>query len=399
MAVQWIGLRDHLALSVDELLTLKHRELSDDPVDPRELRSRHFLLRTDISDRQAAILLDKLETMFDLVAEYFGQQPGSLIECYVVDDISKWNTSDWEQGAVQKVRQGEGRTYYARRGSQRWCAVYSSSNHDVVQHEAVHGFCYLTFDDTGPLWYAEGLAEMGQYWKADDLSVAASPAVIGYLRSRPPQTLRTIVEATQIEGDLWKAYSWRWSLCHFLATNPNYARQFKSLGRALMRNSSSASFANTWRNQANELTFEYEFFLEHLEAGLRMDLCWWDWSVEPRKPSTGRTLQARVLAARGWQPSGALMEDGVTYRVICEGEWQLAATGEPVDADGDPDGNGTMIGVILRDFELSDEFELGTNMEFTAPAGGHLFVRCRERMSQVADNVGEIKLSMRRKQD
>jgi hypothetical protein len=68
----------------------KYRQLSDEPSAPRELRSARFLLRTDISDRSARILLDKLETMIELVSLYYGRPSVGLIECYVVRDVSQW---------------------------------------------------------------------------------------------------------------------------------------------------------------------------------------------------------------------------------------------------------------------------------------------------------------------
>ena len=78
------------ASRAEEQLALKYRNLSDEPRPPREVRSRHFLLKTDISDRQAQILLDKLETMVTLLSAYFGQQPTTLVQGFVVRDLNQW---------------------------------------------------------------------------------------------------------------------------------------------------------------------------------------------------------------------------------------------------------------------------------------------------------------------
>lgn len=401
LSVDLVGKRNDLKLTIDEQLQLKHAALSDLPSDqPREFRSQHYLMTSDISERQAAVLLDKLEYMFEQVSDYYGKQPRDPLQLFVLDDITKWDLSDWAPRGIKKVKEGEGFTIWQRLGREQKAVVYSSSKHDVVQHEALHGFCYLTFQSTGPLWYAEGMAEMGQYWKANDVSVNAEPAIVGYLRSREPQPLENIINATTVEGETWKAYAWRWSLCHFLATNPNYASDFRKLGVGLMREARGVSFVNTWRRRSNELTFEYHQFLAHLEAGLRADLIAWQWDAKFAKTTDSRPIQMKVLAARGWQATGAIVESGVTYETRAKGEWSLKSDGTAVDADGRSDGSGRLVGAVFnKHFELSDEFELGVKPDFTATEDGQLYVRCRERMSLIADNSGEVDFAIRKKKE
>ncbi|MGI9518856.1 MAG: hypothetical protein ACR2NP_17510 [Pirellulaceae bacterium] len=393
-----VGTQDNLRLTADELLQLQYVDVANTPIARREVRSRHFILDTDISEQRAAILLDKLEIMHELVTAYFGRQPpaGQLIRCVVVDRPAEWDMSAFHERAQAKIAQGEGVTYYRRLGRQQDLVVYAASNDDVVQHEAVHAFCFLTYGGNGPLWYAEGMAEIGQYWKVDDFSVNATPAVIGYLTSRQPQPLMNIVKATTIEGEYWKAYAWRWALCHLLTNNPNYSREFKRLGVAMMQERNGASFENTFRDVAREITFEYEQFMQHMDRGLRVDLCAWQWNVKPRVPGGARPLRCKVDAAHGWQATGMLLDPGARYLVEAEGQWRMSETAEPVDANGNEQGEGRLIGVIMKDYQLSEEFELGPSLEFTPPGEGHLYVRCQEPLSQIADNQGELTLNVRR---
>ncbi|MDA1161197.1 MAG: hypothetical protein O2983_16455 [Planctomycetota bacterium] len=59
-------------------------------VPPRDVQSRNFLLHTDLNDRDAADLLERLETMLRLISTYWAQPNRKTIECYVVKDLSNW---------------------------------------------------------------------------------------------------------------------------------------------------------------------------------------------------------------------------------------------------------------------------------------------------------------------
>src|SRR4029079_2397983 len=112
--------------------------------------------------------------------------------------------------------------------------VYAIADHGTPQHEAVHAYCGQTFGNTGPLWYAEGMAEMGQYWRKGDASVHCRGPVIEYLRSTAPKSIANIVEVGQFTGDPWENYAWRWALCHLLANNSNYRDRFRPMGLAFL---------------------------------------------------------------------------------------------------------------------------------------------------------------------
>ncbi len=220
----------------------KYRHLSAAPSKPRDVRSAHFLIHTDVSDRDAQILLDTLQTMIVLVSNYFGRPPSGILECYVVRDLQQWPPGLIPPEGVAKISEPAGVTLSVRAGNLAKSIVYSCDKVGVVQHEAVHAYCQQTFGDTGPTWYAEGVAEMGHYWKKDQLAVEIDPVVINYLKNSPPKKMLDIVAAGQITGDSWQAYAWRWALCHLLANNPNYAGRFKGLGIALMSQQPGVSF-------------------------------------------------------------------------------------------------------------------------------------------------------------
>ena len=326
-------------------------KFSDKPSVPRDVRSSHFLLHTDISDRSAKMLLDKLEYMIGLISRYYGRLPSGIIECYVVRDLSQWKDIPLEPNGVAKIQEGAGVTISRSLGKQKKSVVYSCDKHGVVQHEAVHAYCSQTFGSTGPTWYSEGMAEMGQYWKKGGLAVDVSPPVIRYLTNGTPKKMTDIVAAGQITGDSWQAYAWRWALCHLLAHNTNYSGRFKSLGLNMM-SGGKATFESVYGDVAREISFEYDLFVKDFGNGYRVDLCQWDWTTKPVAISGQRRINCKIASQRGWQSSRLKLNKGKKYEFVCVGEWKISPSGPPATGAGDSQGKGKLIGVVFNNYQL-----------------------------------------------
>lgn len=407
----------NVQMDPDDVLMLKYRHLDDQPKAPREVRSEHFIVKTDLSERSTKILIDKLERMYSIISKYYGvkgvKQP---IYCYVADDLGKWThlMADLQDG-LDSIQGQAGVTVTMRRGREIKSTVYSCGDHKVVQHEAVHCFCSLLFGSAGPVWYAEGMAELGCYWRPGEKEVNLDPIVIRYLTTADKRALTDLVKPGQVTGDSWKAYAWRWALCYMLVNNKNYAKDFYDLGWNLMKQRSRGvpegqgrkSFYSVFKDSAPEIIFEYEQFLEGLDNGYRADLCEWNWKKKPYNLRTKKMSKAVVNARAGWQPSRAKLEEGKQYELVAKGKWSTALA-QDVSADGNDDGNGKLIGAVLvvtklkdkvlkRSYKLSETLELGKRVVFTAPASGHLYLRCAGKMSQVAKNQGKLTVFVRRK--
>lgn len=389
------GKRDSLTKSFHGKLENKFSHLSNEPAKPRELRSAHFVLQTDLSDRSANILLAKLETTFGLVSGYFRQQPQRPIECYIVRELANWPGLD--DATVKQIRDGSGITVSQGLGDQTRAVVYACNDHAIAQHEAVHAFCAQTFGGLGPVWYAEGLAELGQYWQPTVKGVSIDPIVVSYLRNAPENKLTDIVAAGQITGDSWQAYAWRWAICHLLASNPNYAGRFKTLGINLMTGRED-SLESAFENQLEQMSFEYDLFLKNLGNGYRVDLCSWDWKTMSKKLTATDRLDCPVKARAGWQATGLLAESGQSYEFACRGQWKIDAR-DQLNADGDGAGQGALVGVWLSGYQLSEPFALGTRGKFVAPQEAQLFVRCGDAWTSLGDNEGSVKLFVRKSRE
>jgi hypothetical protein len=366
---------------------------------PADYTSRHFLLHTDLPPKEAQELLKRLETMLGLISKYWGRAPVGIIECYVVKDLNKWSEQVLEPGIDSiRGRAGVTQTEVMSMGQafRAKATVYAIADRGTPLHEAVHAYCGQAFGRVGPTWYSEGMAEMGHYWKENDLSVNASDYVITYLRSEEPKPLLEIVRSDQVTGDSWQNYAWRWALCHLLANNPNYAARFRPLGLGLLMKQ-DVSFEQTYGNMEKEIDFEYKLFLKDLKKGYRADLCGWDWKAKSRRDRTGNPLVAKIDAGRGWQPSRLTVVKDEEYEYSVTGTW---ASGREVansnlTADGTADGKGRLTGILFQDYKLSDPFPLGEFGTFTAPADGDLYLRCQDDWASLGDNKGKVVVKLK----
>ncbi len=374
---------------------------------PADYESAHFLMHTDLAAKEAQELLKRLETMLELISKYWAHPPVGVIEMYVVRDLDKWPAGVLEPHGRAKIEEGAGVTQTesltvggpggTRQRVASKSVVFAVADHGTPQHEAVHAYCGQTFGTTGPLWYSEGMAEMGQYWSKDDPSVHIEPVVLRYLTSTRPQSLREIVDTNSersFTGDSWQNYAWRWALCHMLANNTNYRDRFRPLGLGFLAGQ-KVSFEETYGAMAAEISFEYLFFVEHLEQGLRADLLSWDWKKKFKPLFGSSPVTAKIIAGHGWQPTGVTCAEGEEYDYAAPGTWQTSKTSKDISADGNKSGEGRLVGVLMQEFKLGKPFELGSYGTFKAPAEGKLYLRCQDKWNELADNKGAITVKLK----
>ena len=363
---------------------------------PRDVRSRNFLLHTDLNDKDAGELLERLETMLALISKYWAEPNRKMIECYVVKDLKNWPPNSIAPVGLASIQSRAGVTATTVRSRGREfdakAVVYAYADRGTPQHEAVHAYCGQTFGRTGPLWYSEGMAEMGNYWKDGDFSVNCGDYVVRYIHSSPPKTLNAIVNSKELTGDSWQNYAWRWALCHLLANNPNYRQRFQPLGLAMLTGR-RASFNSAYGSMAEEISFEYLFFLKHFDIGYRADLVFWDWKTKFTSPRGSRKLTSAIQSKAGWQASRCRVKAGTKYEYSASGKWHVDEAAELTDADGAEDGSGRLIGAIFdsKEYKLGEPFELGAYGTFTPESDGVLVLRCRDDWHKINDgNSGKM---------
>ena len=369
-----------------------------------DYRSKNFIVKTDLSPDEAKDLLKRLENMLVLIEKYFEHKLPSVIGMIVVKDLKAWPPElvrQFDPGAIESLETGGGVTVGRTRSDRATgevvdakAVVYAVADRGTPQHEAVHAYCILSFGRTGPTWYSEGMAEIGQYWNEKQLGIHCHDIVMEYLKSQEPKELTEIVDVGDSTGDSWQNYAWRWVLCHMLANNPNYAPRFKPLGLGLL-NGKGVSFETVYGPMAKEINFEYQFLLRHIDQGYRADLCAWDWKAKytPCKGST--PFSCTINANRGWQASKITVEADQSYDFSATGTWKTSASGLAVDAEGSEDDTGKLVGIIFDDYKLSEPFPLGAYGTFTPPGSGSLLLRCDDKWHELVDNSGKLQIKLK----
>jgi len=383
----------------DEALERRFRGFSAEaPAQPRLVRSAHFAFVTDVSDREWAVISFKLERMVSALEKFLGRRMAGVVEGFVAADLSKFSDGLIDDAyGVEKIRRGEGVCVNSRLGPQRQARLYSCADHGVIQHECVHGICHLAFGSTGPTWLAEGLAELGNYWREGDPTIELPAPVVGYLQNAAPRRkLLEIAVPGRTESGTWEDYAWRWALCHLLANNPNYSNRFVPLAIALMEEREGVSFESVYGPVAREISFEYDQFLATLGNGYRSDLTAWPWQAKFQRLGDAAEATVQIKARAGWQPARVLVESGDRFEIVADGTWKIAAAGQPLDADGEADGSGRLVAAVFNEYALTPEIPLGSEAKLEPPTAGQLFLRCTDAWTELGDNDGEITVTIRR---
>ncbi len=402
---------------------------------PAEYRSRWFQVHTDLPADEAEALLVRLERTLDVASGYWRRAPRQPIQCYVVDDLANWPQRSLPHPAAHLIVAGIGGAIVEperpnARGSREGTIVYASSRPGIAEHEAVHAYCSQTFGKMGPSWYNEGMAELAYF--EFDVEVRCSPEGIAFLRQpeRPP--LRGLVNAEQsfqrnsaqilqlisrkqemtapgqqITMKHWtdedqrqvqsvrESYIYGWALCHLLYHNPNYAQRFRGMGRELLSHS-DMTFERAFHGMTEEIAFEYQFFLDRIEPGYRVDLCAWQWRPAAGVRETDRGVRMRVNSARGYQSAGLTVSRSHRYHVQSEGTWQLSPESRAITAAGDARGQGRLEAVVMNGYQLSEPVPVAADGTFVAPSDGTLYLRCLDAWHAISDNRGTLTVTISR---
>lgn len=395
----------------------------------RDYESPHFLLHTDLPEPAARGALARLESTLLFAVRHWKRPAQGRIECFLVDELANWPSGSLPHPHAKVLVGGVGGATLSRISKSSdphhyQAIVYASAKPGIAEHEVIHAYCAQNFGATGPNWYKEGMAELAMFGEDGINGVRCPEERLANLRRQPNHPLHAVFNSgkfsqrigdsldamplpasgdRQIPLDAWTAaddenvrqareeYLWGWALCHLLAHNPNFSTRFQKLGEEYLTNR-KATFHDQFAVMNSEIQFEYRFFLEHVKVGYRADLCYWDWSAVSDPSQSPRGKKSRVLAARGWQATGLCLPANSRLQYRVSGTWSTGGSNSLTDADGDLEGGGRLVAIIMTDYQLSAEIPLGTCGELVTPTSGKLFLRCRDDWNSIGDNFGEVQV-------
>ena len=291
----------------------------------------------------------------------------------------------------------------------------------LLLHEATH--IYMRHlggeSDYLPYWYLEGMAELIATHERDadgSLRLSVMPAdrdrflgwerIVLVQRDCAGRGVRSIDEITKLNADDFtkvESYAWCWALCRFLDSHPRYQSEFRRIARTLAANPFVAVFREFHRQHAQELDAEWLLFATNIEYGFDFERAVIEFS--DGKPLIGQSRSVEVVADRGWQSSGFLVESGQKYRVEANGQFTLADKPRPWVSEANGVSlrytKGQPLGRLLGCVRLSGSSEqaargmldlipLGNVTEFTPELSGTLYLRLNDAWSELADNKGLV---------
>lgn len=289
----------------------------------------------------------------------------------------------------------------------------------LMLHEGTH--CFTTAVDrdlTRSVWFFEGIAE---YFATHRVPREGPPVfcvwpdqrtsfpLLGRIklleehRTRA-ETLSMLQVARQSPDgyDRPDAYAWAWALVYFLAECPENRDSFRQIVQGVVRGESHATLDQLLSDERRQRLWRWYV----------ADLCH-GYDLGRSLPSV-KNLELRqelgqdvsVVADRGWQSTGVLLQAGQAYRISARGQVELASQPRPWISE--PTGvsiryhAGLPLGRLIGRFWPIDSgskseletISIGEEQIYIPTEDGMLFLRVNDFWSELSDNSGEYTVTV-----
>lgn len=407
----------------------KHDAKALEELGVKRYASKHLELFTDIEPARAQDLPKLADQLYAELERYFGPLPPDREESafqmtgYIMADQRVFR----ETGLIPENLPGF--NHGRHRGAEFWMndQEFDYYLRHLMLHEATH--CYMTFTKKKftlpPVWYMEGMAELFGTHAIDKTGKAAfrvmphdKEAFAGLGRITLVQTavkenrfrpLESVFNMAANEYSDDEAYAWSWAMCKFLDTHPRYQKRFRELGKAATFREFARLFEESFPSDLADMRTEWALFAHQLDEGYQIEPAAIVFK-EGEPLTTGGKTQATIKADRGWQSSGVLIEQGKKYRITASGRFTLAQKPKPWISESDGisfryfagQPLGRLLGCLRTGTPDSETtassmrqvFPIGADHTFIAPQTGTLYLRLNDSWSEIADNTGEVQVSI-----
>jgi hypothetical protein len=274
----------------------------------------------------------------------------------------------------------------------------------------------------GPPWYMEGTAELlathrwanGQLtlrWFPDDKTLTEYWGRIKKVREELAasrgMTLEEIMLYDSTAHLRVEPYAWCWAAAAFFDGHPQWQQAFRDLRKFAPDTSPTFSnrFHETLRDEWPRVAREWQLFVFNLEYGYDVARESIDVKAPEPLPANGATVT--ILADRGWQSSGYLLEAGGKYKLRATGRFQIGDQPQPwpCEANGvtiryhKSRPLGMLLGAIVDEGAARTELSrlltpdpIGLGRDVSVESGGTLFLRVNDPPSELADNAGSLEV-------
>ena len=440
LIVLWVGtaLSTVFAVSVSVSAQSNVKPTKSAPIDDarpqsngiRKLASRHLVLYTDLPSSPE---IDRLPEIFDQAvpqwAEYFGVDESKTASwkarAFLIGDRRRFDALGLMPLGNDKFING------ISIGSDLWLYDQPTDYYQrhLLLHEGTHVFMTSFLGGCGPGWYMEGTAELMATHRLDDsgrLTLRFMPPdrsevpMLGRIKLIRDAVAKgrslSFTEVLQIDNREQlgnEAYAWCWAAAKFLDTHPRYRGRFQRLKKHVRDPEFNQIVHKEFDRDWSDLIAEWPAFVATLDYGYDFERMAIKFRQGTRLTSSPRSVT--IAADRGWQTSGVRLDAGKSYRVTASGRYEIVA-GEidgvaetwPCEPGGvtieyhDGKPLGMLLGAIVSRTAdassaratLADEFAIGLNATIAPAADGTLYLRVNESASQLADNRGELAVTI-----
>jgi len=391
----------------------------------RKLSGKHITLYTDLPSKPAVDELPQVfDTAFPIWCEYFGLNPLRYDKWHmigrIIKDKDKFRRAGLFPDSLPPFRHG------FQMGDGFWLYEQDTDYYrrHLFIHEGTHGFMNNLLGGAGQPWYMEGTAELfGTHkWEDGKLTVPYFPSHRGDLEQwdRTKLIQQEIKDGRFMNLDAvmkygWRAhlqdqpYAWCWAIVWFLDQHPDSQKAFREMRKHARI--ADAGFSQRFYSQVAgkwpQLVEQWQLFAMNLDYGydLQRELI----SYAPGKPLPSTGAVVPVLADRGWQSTGVVLQANSTYRIRAAGQYQIA--NDPKPWISEPGGVtirywqgrplGMLIGAIRNDdvarfpiTPLLNPFPIGLGRTFTPTTTGTLYLRVNDSPAELVDNAGELSVQI-----
>ncbi len=412
--------------------------------------SKRLQLYTDIAPDQARPLPELMDHAFEAWTEYFGPLPPDregtefVMTGYLMADKALFREAGLLPEDLPPFPHGR------NKGTRFWLNDQPTPYYrrHLLLHEGTH--CFMTsvrHPFLKDVWYMEGMAELfGTHrFEADGrprfrvlphdreqfANLGRIRLVEDEVRQKGPRELTSILRLVPNDFLSNPAYAWSWALCQFLDGHPRYHESFQAMGRVVTTGDKTTDQQKLFGTNRADLDEEWLLFAAVLCHGIDQTRAAIDF--RPGKLLNGdQPAKVEIVADRGWQSTGVLIDKGKKYQVTATGRVVIANAPQRPEGASRREGNqpvatsaldrpwesepqgisfryhaGRPLGMLVGTVRTSpppevapqttmlDVFPIGREATFTAATTGTLYLRLNDDWSELADNAGKVEVQTR----